>query len=79
MSIVTDNHISPARLAALTAGCLLIDDARLYGLIDSGPQVDRRQCAKVLAELEREGIVPDEEQAANAAIELMAELGMVRR
>jgi hypothetical protein len=79
MSATTNgHHVAPERLAALAAGCLLIDDARLYGLIDGGPQVDRARCGQVLAELERAGVVPDEGDAAAAAIELMAELGMVR-
>ena len=73
-----NGQLSPERLAALAAGCLLIDDARLYGLIDGGPSIDRVRCRAVLDRLEAEGIVPEQDEISNAALELLAELGQVR-
>lgn len=66
--------LSPQRLAALSAACLLIDDARLYGLIDGGPEVDREQCEAVLERLKREGIVPSAQEVESSAIALVLEL-----
>jgi hypothetical protein len=66
------------RLATLSAGLLLIDDARLYGLIDSGPDVDRGRCADVLERARRHEIVVDDDEVAAAAVALMAELGVLR-
>jgi hypothetical protein len=74
-----NGKLSPRRLAALTKGCLLIDDARMYGLIDGGPKVDRERCVEVLDRLRKRGVVPTEEEAERAALDLMAELGAVRR
>jgi hypothetical protein len=67
-----------AKLAVLTAGLLLIDDARIYGLIDAGPDVDRERCHDLLRRAEGYGIVPDADEAEAAALSLMAELGVLR-
>lgn len=70
--------LTPQRLAALAAACLLIDDARLYGLIESGPEIDRTRCAEILDDLARQGVTPGPEEVEAAALSLMAELGVVR-
>lgn len=69
--------LPPRRLATLTAGLLLIDDARIHGLIDGGPAVDRRRCNAVLRNLRRDGIVPEHDEVSAAALSLMAELGLL--
>lgn len=70
--------LSPHRLAVLASACLLIDDARLYGLIDSGPDVDRTRCRQIIDDLGRQGIAAAAEEIEAAALALMAELGAVR-
>jgi len=70
--------LSPRELAALAAGVLLIDDARLYGLIEGGPDVDRARCEELLQQAREEGIVPTKDEASDAAIVVMAEIGVVR-
>lgn len=69
--------LAPETLAALTAGLLLIDDARIYGLITGGPSIDREQCVAVLERLAADGVVASHEQAVCKAIEIMAELSAV--
>jgi hypothetical protein len=66
-------ELSPRELAALAAGCLMIDDARLYGLVSGGPKVDREHCEAVLERLGREGVVPTKAEAQQAALDLIAE------
>lgn len=70
--------LSPHRLGVLCAACLLIDDARIYGLIDSGPDVDRARCRQIIDDLQRQGITAASEEIEAAALALMAELGTVR-
>jgi hypothetical protein len=70
--------LSPHRLAVLAHALLLIDDAHLYGLIDSGPDVDRGRCRQVIDDLARQGIGAASEEIEAAALALMAELGAVR-
>jgi len=41
--------------------CLLLDSARLYGLVTGGPGVDVGRCEEMLAEGRRRQIVPTRE------------------
>lgn len=70
--------LEPRVLAACAAALLVIDDARLHGLIDDGPIIDRGRCREILTELQSQGVVPDPDEAAVKVLELMAELGEVR-
>jgi hypothetical protein len=65
-------------LATQTAALLWIDDARDAGLIEAEIAVDRLACRDVLERAWRNGIVVDVEQATDAALQLMAELGVLR-
>lgn len=75
---VLNGTLSLRDLAVLAAGCLLVDDARLYGLIDGDLGIDRQRCRAVLRQAEAAGIVADSDEAAAAALHVMAELGAVR-
>jgi hypothetical protein len=70
--------MSPHRVGVLAQACLLIDDARLYGLIDSGPDVNRARCEEIIDDLARQGIGAAQEEIEAAALSLMAEFGAVR-
>lgn len=65
-------------LAALAAGCLLVSDAAMYGLIDSGPGIDRARCREILAHARRHGIEIAPQEAEAGALSLMASLGVIR-
>lgn len=60
--------------ADLAAGLLVIDDARLYGLMRGGPDIDRARCEAALAMAAERGYVPDAVQARKAAVELASEM-----
>lgn len=68
------HELPPRALAALAAGCLLIESARLYGLVTGGPPIDVEQCEAVLARLAREGVVPTEDETQAAACRFIAEI-----
>lgn len=57
--------------ARLAAGLLLIDDARLYGLITGGPVIDRERCVAFLDRAAEHGVEPDEQATQDAAIALV--------
>jgi hypothetical protein len=42
----------------LAQACLLLDDSRLYGLIQGGPDIDRARCLDILARGKAQGWVP---------------------
>ena len=77
--LLSHTLLSPEQVAVLIAGVLLIDDARMYGLIDSDLVIDRSRCDAILMRLAAAGIKPDVDEAASKALELMAELGAIRR
>lgn len=74
----TRTGMSLRDLGACAAALLLIDDARLYGLVDGGPEVDRGRCEQVLEELARARVWPTEDEMHAKVLELLAELGAVR-
>lgn len=47
---------------------LLLDDARLYGLVTSGPEVNRARCREILLWGEARGWVPRDIEALIAQI-----------
>jgi hypothetical protein len=59
-------------VATAAAGLLLIDDARLFGLVRGGPTVVRVRCEPVLATAAEVGIVPTPEEANAAAMRVIA-------
>lgn len=60
-------------LAASAAGLLLIHDARTYGLMGGGPDIDTDRCDEVMAAARERGLAPNAVDARNAAIALIAE------
>lgn len=66
------------RLATLAAALVMIDDARIHGLIDGGPHIDRAQCRRTIGQAHAEGFICDPDEVAAAALSLMAELGVLR-
>lgn len=42
---------------------LLLDSARMYGLVKTDIQVDSDRCALILEEAKRKGIMPDSDEA----------------
>lgn len=72
-------RLTPQQIATLIAACLLIEDAKHYGLIDGGPQFDRARGEAILRALKARGVVADPDDAAAKALELMAELGAIRQ
>lgn len=70
--------IEPRELGALCAALLLIDDARLCGLVDGAPEVERERCEDVLSELARDGVTIDVDEASGKMLELLAEIGVAR-
>lgn len=77
-ALFSKTTLTPHQIATLIAGVLLLDDAKHYGLIDSGPVIDRPRCDAILLRLAARGIRPDPDEAAAKALELMAELGAIR-
>lgn len=61
--------------ATLAAGLRLIYDARLYGFIEGGPEIDVDRVDSILDEAATVGIVPTQEERQQAAIELIKEFG----
>jgi hypothetical protein len=59
-------------LARAASGLLLIDDARLFGLVHGGPAVDRARCLEILAMAGEHGISVTTIDAAGAAVEFAA-------
>jgi hypothetical protein len=59
-------------LARAASGLLLIDDARLWGLIQGGPGVDRARCEEILQLAGDNGIGMSTLDAADAAAEFAA-------
>lgn len=70
--------VAAHELATLAAACLLIDDARIHGLIDAGPEIDRARCRRVIGQAHAEGFIVDQDEVSAAALSLMAELGVLR-
>ena len=64
-------------MALLAAGCLMVDDARLYGLIDADATIDRARCHELLRQAAGEGVVVSEEDCERAALRIMAALGIL--
>jgi hypothetical protein len=59
-------------LARAASGLLLIDDARVFGLIDGGPMIDRARCEEILQLAGEHGIGMTAIDAAGAAVEFAA-------
>ena len=72
----TEPCVSAHDMALLAAGCLMVDDARLYGLIDADATVDRARCNELLRQAARDGVVVSEEDCERAALRIMAALGV---
>lgn len=66
-----DDELAPRELAALAKGMLLLDDARMYGLIEGGPRIDRDRAETILEQLAGEGIVPTNGEATESAVEFV--------
>ncbi len=52
---------------------LLLDSARLYGLIDGGPLVDADRCAEILKQGRERGVEPKEYPYMEAALNALGE------
>lgn len=63
-------HAGWRLLARLTAGLLLIADARELGLIAGGPDIDRGRCDEILVLAAAQGIIVEIDEASLAAVEL---------
>ena len=60
-------------VAALSAaGLLLIEDAKLYGFVTGGPDIDRDRCEEILALAGEHGITIGIDQATQAGLDLIA-------
>ena len=54
----------------LAHGCLCLDSARQYGLVQGGPGVDVERCADIIAKGKAMGIVPSVDAVGRFAIAL---------
>lgn len=60
--------------ARLTAGARLLADAKTYGFVDGGPNIDVDRCDDLLAEAARRGVVVTQAEATEAALALLGEI-----
>lgn len=71
-------HRDPATLeewvtaAVGAAGLRLIADAKAYGFIDGGYEIDVDRCDEILAGAAERGIVPTSDEATHAALRYAA-------
>ena len=75
--MTAEPRMTPHDMALLAAGCLMLDDARLCGLIDPDATIDRARCLELLHQAKRDGVVVSEEDCERAALRIMAALGVL--
>lgn len=65
---------SPAQwreAAAMAEACLMLESARMYGLVEGGPGVNSDRCVELLGRAKQRGIVPTKAEVDQAIAALV--------